>query len=130
MRIDNAEEVNISESESHVGSDNVMWAWNKLRTGKRVVVSGSGVKPATFTCWGLPQFFLRSVTTAACRLCTVVLPHSYRLRTFNEENHYSRSTLSAVIFFAGRVFTGQRQRQPEATVTIHRFGLHQKSIRL
>lgn len=60
MRIDNAEEVNISESESHVGSDNVMWAWNKLRTGKRVVVSGSGVKPATFTLAGaaavLPAF--------------------------------------------------------------------------
>jgi hypothetical protein len=60
MRIDNAEEVNISESESHVGSDNVMWAWNKLRTGKLVVVAGSGVKPATFTLAGaaavLPAF--------------------------------------------------------------------------
>lgn len=60
MKIDNAEEADISESESHVGSDNVMWAWNKLRTGKRVVVSGSGVKPATFTLAGadavLPAF--------------------------------------------------------------------------
>lgn len=49
MKIDNEEEANISESDSHVGEDNLMWAWNKLRTGKRVVVSGSGVKPAVFT---------------------------------------------------------------------------------
>lgn len=49
MKIDNEEESNISESDSHVGEDNLMWAWNKLRTGKRVVVSGSGAKPAVFT---------------------------------------------------------------------------------
>ena len=49
MKIDNEEEANISESDSHVGEDNLMWAWNKLRTGKRVLVSGSGVKPADFT---------------------------------------------------------------------------------
>lgn len=49
MKIDNEEEANISESDSHVGEDNLTWAWNKLRTGKRVVVSGSGVKPAVFT---------------------------------------------------------------------------------
>lgn len=60
MKIDNEEEVSISESESHVGSDNVMWAWNKLRSGKRVIVSGTGAKPATFTLKGaatvLPEF--------------------------------------------------------------------------
>lgn len=49
MKIDSEEEADISESESHVGSGNLMWAWNKLRTGKRVIVSGSGVKPAVFT---------------------------------------------------------------------------------
>ena len=52
MKIDNDEEANISESESHVGESNLMWAWNKLRTGKRVIVSGSGVKPAVFTLKG------------------------------------------------------------------------------
>lgn len=52
MRIDNAEAANISESESHVGQNNLMWAWNKLRTGKRVVVSGSGAKPGVFTLKG------------------------------------------------------------------------------
>ncbi|KFD24845.1 hypothetical protein [Yokenella regensburgei] len=49
MKIDNAEAADISESGSHVGEDNLMWAWNKLRTGKRVVVSGSGAQPAVFT---------------------------------------------------------------------------------
>lgn len=49
MKIDNGEEADISESDSHVGEDNLMWAWNQLRTGKRVVVSGSGAKPAVFT---------------------------------------------------------------------------------
>ena len=49
MRIDNNEEADISESDSHVGEDNLMWAWNKLRTGKRVLVSGSGAKPVVFT---------------------------------------------------------------------------------
>lgn len=49
MKIDNAEEADISASDSHVGQNNLMWAWNKLRTGKRVVVSGSGAKPAVFT---------------------------------------------------------------------------------
>lgn len=52
MKIDNEEEANISESDSHVGEDNLMWAWNKLRTGKRVIVSGTGAKPAVFTLKG------------------------------------------------------------------------------
>lgn len=52
MKIDNADAADISESASRVGADNLMWAWNKLRTGKRVVVSGSGAKPAAFTLKG------------------------------------------------------------------------------
>lgn len=52
LKIDDDEEANISESDSHAGEDNLMWAWNKLRTGKRVVVSGSGGKPAVFTLKG------------------------------------------------------------------------------
>lgn len=49
LKIDNGEAADISESESHVGENNLMWAWNKLRTGKRVLVAGSGVEPAVFT---------------------------------------------------------------------------------
>ena len=60
MKIDSEDVADVSESESHVGSSNVMWAWNKLRTGKKVVVFGSGVKPATFTLKGatdvIPEF--------------------------------------------------------------------------
>lgn len=60
MKIDNGEEADISESESHVGSDNVMWAWKKLRSGKNVIVSGSGAKPTAFTLKGadavIPEF--------------------------------------------------------------------------
>lgn len=52
MKIDNDKEADISESDSHVGENNLMWAWNKLRTGKRVVVSGTGAKPAVFTLKG------------------------------------------------------------------------------
>ncbi|EKM7809599.1 hypothetical protein PVN64_002026 [Klebsiella aerogenes] len=48
LKIDD-EEANLSESASHAGESNLMWAWNKLRTGKRVVVSGSDAKPAVFT---------------------------------------------------------------------------------
>lgn len=52
MKIDNADVADISESDSHVGENNLMWAWNHLRTGKHVVVSGSGAKPAVFTLKG------------------------------------------------------------------------------
>ena len=52
MKIDNGEEADISESDSHAGEDNLMWTWNRLRTGKRVLVSGSGAKPAVFTLKG------------------------------------------------------------------------------
>lgn len=60
MKIDDEKPVSVSDSESHVGSDNVAWAWDKLRTGKRVIVSGEGVKAAVFTLNGagnvLPAF--------------------------------------------------------------------------
>ncbi|HBH7007823.1 TPA: hypothetical protein ACPY0B_002752 [Citrobacter farmeri] len=60
LKIDDETPVSISDSESHVGSDNVAWAWNQLRTGKRVIVSGEGVKAAVFTLNGagkvLPAF--------------------------------------------------------------------------
>lgn len=42
IKIDSGEEADISESASHAGQSNLMWAWNKLRTGQRVVVSGQG----------------------------------------------------------------------------------------
>lgn len=60
MKIDSEEEANISESESHVGSDNLMWVWNKLRSGKNVFVSGTGAKSTAFTLKGagavIPEF--------------------------------------------------------------------------
>lgn len=106
MRIDNAEEVNISESESHVGSDNVMWAWNKLRTGKRVVVSGSGVKPATFTLAGLLQFFLPSVTTAVCPDLHCSSASLLQIKGNLMKKIITVAALSLLSFsFAGRVFT-------------------------
>lgn len=49
MKIDHEAPVDVSESYSHAGADIVMWAWNTLRTGKRVIVSGDDVKPAEFT---------------------------------------------------------------------------------
>ncbi|MDU3303565.1 MAG: hypothetical protein E7E83_19375, partial [Enterobacter ludwigii] len=48
-KIDNADVADISESDSHVGENNLTWAWNQLRTGKRVVVSGTDAKTAVFT---------------------------------------------------------------------------------
>ncbi|HEM8667205.1 TPA: hypothetical protein U2Q46_004594 [Klebsiella aerogenes] len=52
IKIDSGEEADISESASHAGQSNLMWAWNKLRTGQRVVVSGQGARPAVFTLKG------------------------------------------------------------------------------
>lgn len=40
MKIDDEKPVSVSDSESHVGSDNVAWAWDKLRTGKRSLFPG------------------------------------------------------------------------------------------
>lgn len=60
VRIDGGELVDISESDSRVGSNNLVLAWTQLRNGKQVSVSGEGVKPATFTLAGvakvLPEF--------------------------------------------------------------------------
>ncbi|XQS16414.1 hypothetical protein ACJ6TS_20965 [Citrobacter telavivensis] len=60
LQIDEEEKTDISSTESRVGDGNITWAWNHLRTGKTVVVSGEGVRPATFTLNGagkvLPEF--------------------------------------------------------------------------
>lgn len=60
IRIDGGEPIDISESDSRVGSNNLVLAWTQLRNGKQVSVSGEGVKPATFTLAGaakvLPEF--------------------------------------------------------------------------
>lgn len=60
VSIDGGESIDISESDSRVGSNNLVLAWTQLRNGKQVSVSGEGVKPATFTLAGatkvLPEF--------------------------------------------------------------------------
>ncbi len=60
VSIDGGESIDISESDSRVGSNNLVLAWAQLRKGKQVSVTGDGVKPATFTLAGaakvLPVF--------------------------------------------------------------------------
>ncbi|MDE9455137.1 hypothetical protein [Xenorhabdus bovienii] len=60
VSIDGKEPIDISESGSRVGSNNLVLAWTQLRNGKQVSVSGEGVKSATFTLAGavkvLPEF--------------------------------------------------------------------------
>lgn len=60
VSIDGGEAIDISESGSRLGSNNLVQAWTQLRNGKQVLVSGEGVKPATFTLAGaakvLPEF--------------------------------------------------------------------------
>lgn len=60
VRIDGGEAIDISESDSRVGENNLTLAWNALRTGKQVTVSGDSVRSATFTLNGagkvLPAF--------------------------------------------------------------------------
>lgn len=60
VTIDQEDAADVSETASHVGSDNFTWMWEKLRTGKRVTVSGNGVSPVTFTLMGadkaLPEY--------------------------------------------------------------------------
>ena len=60
LSIDDGVPIDISESESRVGSNNLALAWAQLRNGKQVSVTGDGVKPATFTLSGatkvLPAF--------------------------------------------------------------------------
>ncbi|MHA7844746.1 hypothetical protein [Serratia sp. D1N4] len=49
IKIDDEEPADISGTNSRFGANNILWAWEHLRTGKQVVVSGEGVRPATFT---------------------------------------------------------------------------------
>ena len=60
LSIDDGVPIDISESESRVGGNNLAQAWAQLRNGKQVSVTGDGVKPATFTLSGatkvLPAF--------------------------------------------------------------------------
>ena len=60
VSIDGGALIDISESGSRVGGNNLALAWAQLRNGKQVSVAGDGVKPATFTLAGaakvLPAF--------------------------------------------------------------------------
>ncbi|RUR87278.1 hypothetical protein PB16LOC_04506 [Pectobacterium versatile] len=60
VKIDDDDAFSVSETSSRVGANNFAWMWDKFRTGKRVIVSGSGVKPAAFTLNGaknvLPEY--------------------------------------------------------------------------
>jgi hypothetical protein len=60
LKIDDADAVDISDTNSHAGDGSITWVWNHLRTGKQVIVSGENVRPATFTLNGagqvLPEF--------------------------------------------------------------------------
>ncbi|EIY2647796.1 hypothetical protein MMK76_003163 [Klebsiella aerogenes] len=60
VKIDQQEAVDISESGSRVGENNLDFAWSQLRQGKQVTVSGTGVTPTTFALKGarevLPEF--------------------------------------------------------------------------
>lgn len=52
VSIDGGAPIDISESESRVGGNNLALAWTQLRNGKQVSVTGDGAKPATFTLAG------------------------------------------------------------------------------
>ena len=60
VSIDGGALIDISESESRAGGNNLALAWTQLRNGKQVSVTGGGVKSATFTLAGaakvLPAF--------------------------------------------------------------------------
>lgn len=60
VSIDGGALIDISESGSRVGGNNLALAWTRLRNGKQVSVTGDGVKNATFTLAGaakvLPVF--------------------------------------------------------------------------
>lgn len=63
MKIDDNDAVDISDTNSRAGEGSITWAWNHLRTGKRVIVSGENIQSATFTLNGagkvLPEFGTR-----------------------------------------------------------------------
>ena len=52
VRIDGGDAIDISDSDSRVGENNLAFAWQALRTGKQVEVSGEGVRSTTFTLSG------------------------------------------------------------------------------
>ncbi|HDT3904147.1 hypothetical protein [Raoultella planticola] len=60
VSIDGGVPIDISESGSRVGGNNLAQAWAQLRNGKQVSVTGDGAKSATFTLAGaakvLPAF--------------------------------------------------------------------------
>ena len=60
LKIDEDDAVDISDTDSHAGEGSITSAWNHLRTGKRVTLSGENVRSATFTLNGagkvLPEF--------------------------------------------------------------------------
>ncbi|WP_392433424.1 hypothetical protein ACF3VQ_03550 [Yersinia sp. HM-2024] len=60
VRVDGGEPIDISDSDNHAGDNSLTFAWNALRTGKLVLVTGDGVRPALFTLNGagkvLPAF--------------------------------------------------------------------------
>lgn len=60
VQIDSGENLDISDSDSRVGGNNLAFAWDAMRAGKQVTVSGDGVRPTTFTLNGagkvLPAF--------------------------------------------------------------------------
>ncbi|MBZ7631011.1 hypothetical protein [Klebsiella michiganensis] len=69
VKIDQQEAVDISDSGSRVGENNLDFAWGQLRRGKQVTVSGTGVTPTTFTLKGarevLPAFGTHGCVSAA-----------------------------------------------------------------
>ena len=65
VKIDQEDTAEVSETASHVGSDNFAWMWDRLRTGRQVSVSGDGVKPATFTLKGATSV-LPAYTESSC----------------------------------------------------------------
>ena len=60
LKIDEDDAVDISDTDSHAGEGSITSAWNHLRNGKQVTVSGENVRSATFTLNGagkvLPEF--------------------------------------------------------------------------
>ncbi|MGX9308615.1 hypothetical protein [Pantoea ananatis] len=60
VSIDGGAPIDIRESGSRVGGNNLALAWTQLRNGKQVSVTGDGAKSATFTLAGaakvLPAF--------------------------------------------------------------------------
>lgn len=60
LKIDDQDAADVSDTRSHAGDGSITGAWDHLRTGKQVVVSGEGVRPSLVTLNGagkvLPEF--------------------------------------------------------------------------